>query len=98
MPPATASPSASLAPSSTRSTYREYASRAAFGRRLATGPFLPVGEVIVGQHKVGGGGGIRTHGRVAPTRHFQCRTFGRSATPPLCPVCLIRRDQNAGGE
>src|SRR5215510_13622184 len=30
----------------------------------------------------GGGGGIRTHGRVAPTRHFQCRTFGHSATPP----------------
>src|ERR1043166_2744079 len=33
-------------------------------------------------NKNGGGGGIRTHGRVAPTRHFQCRTFGHSATPP----------------
>ena len=32
-------PSASLAPSAARSTYREYASRAAVGRRLATGPF-----------------------------------------------------------
>src|SRR5207245_7247313 len=32
-------PSASLAPSAARSTYREYASRAAFGRRLAAGPF-----------------------------------------------------------
>ncbi len=32
-------PSASLAPSVARSTYREYASRATFGRRLASGPF-----------------------------------------------------------
>src|SRR4029077_20114829 len=32
-------PSASLSPSAARSTYREYASRAAFGRRLASGPF-----------------------------------------------------------
>ena len=32
-------PSASLAPSAARSTYNEYASRAAVGRRLAAGPF-----------------------------------------------------------
>src|SRR5262249_19760369 len=32
-------PSASLAPSAARSTYRKYASRAAVGRRLASGPF-----------------------------------------------------------
>jgi hypothetical protein len=32
-------PSASLAPSTARSTYREYASRAAIGRRLAAEPF-----------------------------------------------------------
>jgi micrococcal nuclease len=32
-------PSASLAPGSARSTYREYASRADRGRRLASGPF-----------------------------------------------------------
>src|SRR6185436_111379 len=32
-------PSASLAPSAARSTYREYASHAALGRRLASGPF-----------------------------------------------------------
>jgi len=32
-------PSASLAPSAARSTYREYASRAPLGRRLASGPF-----------------------------------------------------------
>src|SRR5207237_1705647 len=32
-------PAASLAPSAARSTYKEYASRAAVGRRLASGPF-----------------------------------------------------------
>src|SRR6266704_3698660 len=32
-------PSAALAPSAARSTYSEYASRAAVGRRLAAGPF-----------------------------------------------------------
>src|SRR2546421_7141762 len=32
----------------------------------------------------GGGGGIRTRGTgVTRARHFQCRTFGRSVTPPL---------------
>src|SRR5207247_10279429 len=31
----------------------------------------------------GGGGGIRTRGTgVTRARHFQCRTFGRSVTPP----------------
>ena len=39
----------------------------------------------------GGGGGIRTHGTVARTRHFQCRTFGHSATPPLRPPNGSRR-------
>ncbi|MCI0548542.1 MAG: MoaD/ThiS family protein [Candidatus Rokubacteria bacterium] len=34
-------PSASLAPSAGRSTYREYASRPAVGRRLAAGPLSP---------------------------------------------------------
>ncbi len=34
-------PSASLVPSAARSTYRKYASRASFGRRLAAGPFSP---------------------------------------------------------
>ena len=29
-----------------------------------------------------GEGGIRTPGRVAPTQHFQCCAFGRSATSP----------------
>ena len=39
-------PLASLAPSIARSTYREYASRALFGRRLATGPFSPTDKLI----------------------------------------------------
>ena len=30
----------------------------------------------------GGGGGIRTHGRVAPTTIFKTVAFNRSATPP----------------
>src|SRR5882672_4948221 len=42
----------------------------------------PAGSWTPYEPKFGGGGGIRTHGRVAPTRHFQCRTFGHSATPP----------------
>ena len=36
-----------MAPSFARSTYIEYASRATFGRRLASGPFSPTCEVIV---------------------------------------------------
>ena len=39
----------------------------------------------------GGGGGIRTHGTVARTRHFQCRTFGHSATPPTQVNHFTRR-------
>lgn len=30
----------------------------------------------------GGEGGIRTHGGVAPTPHFECGTFNHSATSP----------------
>lgn len=30
----------------------------------------------------GGGGGIRTHGRVAPTAVFKTAALNRSATPP----------------
>jgi hypothetical protein len=38
----------------------------------------------------GGGAGIRTRGTgVTRARHFQCRTFGRSVTPPQC---LAHRD------
>ena len=47
----------------------------------------------------GGGGGIRTHGTVARTRHFQCRTFGHSATPPGRPLRprLLRFQELAEG-
>ena len=42
-----------------------------------------------------GEGGIRTRGEIAPTRHFQCRTFGRSVTSPksqvVCFQVLINR-------
>ena len=33
-----------------------------------------------------GEGGIRTRGTLAGTRHFQCRTIGRSVTSPTCRV------------
>ena len=32
--------------------------------------------------KNGGGGGIRTHGTVTRTQHFQCCAFDHSTTPP----------------
>ena len=35
-----------MAPSTAGSTYREYASPAVFGRRLATGPFSPTGRTL----------------------------------------------------
>ena len=41
---------ASLAPSAARSTYGEYASRAAFRRRLATDPFSPPDKVCGSSH------------------------------------------------
>ena len=57
-------------------------------RRLASGPFSHrqgLRLITSATRENGGGGGIRTHGTVARTRHFQCRTFGHSATPPLWP-------------
>ena len=48
--------------------------------------------------KNGGGGGIRTHGTVARTRHFQCRTFGHSATPPHYPAPRRLAHEFGGGE
>jgi hypothetical protein len=42
----------------------------------------PHRDLSVKNHVIGGGGGIRTRGTVARARHFQCRTFGRSVTPP----------------
>src|SRR5262249_7370798 len=43
------------------------------------------------------GGGIRTHGTVARTRHFQCRTFGHSATPPTVYACCHHRPSLVNG-
>ena len=36
--------------------------------------------------KYGGGGGIRTHGRLSPTSVFKTGAFNHSATPPLRPI------------
>ena len=33
-------------------------------------------------NKYGGGGGIRTHGRLSPTSVFKTGAFNHSATPP----------------
>ena len=35
------------------------------------------------QKKIGGGGGIRTHGTIAGTTVFETAPIGRSGTPPL---------------
>jgi hypothetical protein len=59
------------------------------GPSASAGPFSPPGHVCDSFTRAtwfGGGGGIRTHGTVARTRHFQCRTFGHSATPPRLSV------------
>src|SRR4029453_4760722 len=55
---------------------------------------------IASVSKNGGGGGIRTHGTVARTRHFQCRPFGHSATPPRCSTnpAKARNVKFGGGE
>jgi hypothetical protein len=37
----------------------------------------------------GGGGGIRTLGRFAPTLDFESSTFDHSATPPVSFCCVI---------
>jgi hypothetical protein len=55
---------------------------------------LPACEVLPASGGNGGGGGIRTHGTVARTRHFQCRTFGHSATPPQLSVRNWRRGED----
>jgi hypothetical protein len=40
--------------------------------------------------KNGGGGEIRTHGRVAPTTIFKTVAFNRSATPPVTGIYYNR--------
>ena len=37
---------------------------------------------IYGRRVNGGGGGIRTHGRLSPTSVFKTGAFNHSATPP----------------
>src|SRR5260370_25285547 len=80
-------PSASLAPSAAGSTYREYASPAAFGRRLASGPFstacLADGAVEGGasrlEEAVHGEGLLEEdarHGRLALSHHGIVRVAG----------------------
>jgi hypothetical protein len=34
----------------------------------------------------GGGGGIRTHGRLSPTSVFKTGAFNHSATPPITEI------------
>ena len=41
-----------------------------------------IGMPAVGSAKVGGGGGIRTPGGLAPTSDFKSGAFNHSATPP----------------
>ena len=40
------------------------------------------GETPLGEDRAGGEGGIRTHGTVARTPHFECGAFDHSATSP----------------
>ncbi len=66
----------------------------AFGARLS--PMSSVRSVsdVSGMDKgvFGGRGGIRTHGRLAPTAVFKTAALNHSATLPLAPSCLIRSD------
>ena len=39
-------------------------------------------SLSLGEVKICGGGGIRTHGTVTSTPHFECGAFDHSATPP----------------
>ena len=43
--------------------------------------------------RYGGGGGIRTHGRVAPSPVFKTGTFNRSVTPPSWIFALFYCDE-----
>ena len=58
--------------------------------------------VQTGYGEYGGEGGIRTHGALAGTPHFECGAFDHSATSPLCwsaqlrAGCLIAAKNQAG--
>src|SRR6185312_5607314 len=51
--------------------------------RFAVRSRLIATRLVEGRRSHGGGGEIRTHGRVAPSRVFKTRALNRSATPPL---------------
>jgi hypothetical protein len=46
----------------------------------------------------GGEGGIRTHGALAGTPHFECGAFDHSATSPLCWSAQVVRGLSHSGE
>ncbi len=54
-------------------------------RKIRSGS--PLDAAPAKQVRDGGGGGIRTHGRVAPTPVFKTGAFGHSATPPYHTSC-----------
>ena len=47
---------------------------------------LPISQCLLGL--CGGGGGIRTHGRLSPTSVFKTGAFNHSATPPTTSEVL----------
>src|SRR6266545_1427313 len=73
MPTAEKGPGAEVRrPKAARSTYREYASRAAFGRRFASGPFSAVGSVSksLGPERLPQLPGERLHRAARPARQL----------------------------
>ena len=51
---------------------------------------LPISQCLLGL--CGGGGGIRTHGRLSPTSVFKTGAFNHSATPPTKDGVLSFKD------
>ena len=56
------------------------------GFRNEFGMTQKVCHPLIEAKRSGGGGEIRTHGRVAPTTIFKTVAFNRSATPPSLEV------------
>lgn len=61
---------------------------------------MTVSESLVqtGYGEYGGEGGIRTHGALAGTPHFECGAFDHSATSPLCWSAQVVRGLSHSGE
>src|SRR6188474_3114804 len=55
-----------------------------------------VGDVMSGERN-GGRGGIRTHGRVAPTSDFESGALNHSATLPCCARVAVAVSLEAPG-